>query len=63
MKPVPSLLAPRPGADPVALELFTSEGAPSPAEPPPGLIACPAPKSGPQRYRMPMWRLFDKLGD
>jgi hypothetical protein len=27
-------------------------------------LACPAPRKGAaQRYRMPLWRLFEKLGD
>jgi hypothetical protein len=27
-------------------------------------LACPAPRAGAaQRYRMPLWRLFEKLGD
>ena len=27
-------------------------------------LACPAPAEGAvQRYRMPLWRLFEKLGD
>jgi hypothetical protein len=27
-------------------------------------LACPAPREGAvQRYRMPLWRLFEKLGD
>jgi hypothetical protein len=26
-------------------------------------LACPATPGGKQRYRMPLWRLFEKLGD
>lgn len=46
--------------DPVTLDLFSSEGAPSPVEPRYEAIACPAPRDGgTQRYRMPLWRLFN----
>ena len=46
--------------DPVTLDLFSSEGAPSPVEWHYEAIACPAPRNGGnQRYRMPLWRLFN----
>ena len=64
MKRPPSLLAPRPGVDPVAPDLFSAKDAPGPADfcGPRLLVACPSPKVGAQRYRMPMWRLFDQPG-
>lgn len=55
------LLAPPPGVDVNALDLFTAEGAPPPAEPL-ARIACPTPPGAPQRYRMPLWRFFDERG-
>ena len=58
MKTIPRLLsAPSPGADQEAHDLFTSEGAPPEL---PRLLACPTPSEGPQRYRLPLWRLFRK---
>ena len=49
------------GVDQVTLDLFSSEGAPSPAEPHDESVACPAPSDGAaQRYHMPLWRLFEK---
>ena len=52
---------------PVPLECIT-EPAPMPRlepRPMPALpLACPAPRAGAaQRYRMPLWRLFEKLGE
>jgi len=48
------------GVDQITLDLFSSEGAPSPVDLHPESIACPAPREGGrQRYRMPLWRLFD----
>lgn len=47
--------------DPVTLDLFSSEGAPSPVELHYESIACPAPRDGGRpRYRMPLWRLFNQ---
>jgi hypothetical protein len=63
MKTTLPLSAPRPGAaDQDALDRFTGEGAPAPAEPLAARIACPALLGTPQRYRMPLWRFFDKRG-
>lgn len=62
MKPTLPLSAPPPGFDTAAQELFTAEGAPAPAGLRLQLVACPAPRSGPQRYRMPLWRRFAKRG-
>ena len=50
------------GVDPVTLDLFSAEGAPSPAEPAPAVVACPLPRVGAtQYYRLPLWRAFDKV--
>ena len=62
MKLANPLLAPPPGLDVNALDLFTAEGAPVPAEPRAARIACPALLGTPQRYRMPLWRFFDRRG-
>jgi hypothetical protein len=49
------------GVDAVTLDLFSSEGAPSPAEPAAALVACPLPRVGAtQYYRLPLWRRFDR---
>lgn len=49
------------GVDQVTLDLFSSEGAPSPVDLHYESIACPAPRDGGrQRYRMPLWRLFNQ---
>lgn len=49
------------GVDQITLDLFSSEGAPSPAEPHPQSIACPAPREGgKQRFRLPLWRFFQR---
>ena len=59
MKKIPRLLsAPSPHADQDVHNLFTAER--SPAGEHVRLLACPAPSEGPQRYRMPLWRLFGK---
>ena len=48
------------GVDQVTLDLFSSEGAPSPVDLHYESIACPAPRAGGrQRYHMPLWRLFN----
>ena len=48
------------GVDQTTLDLFSSEGAPSPVELHYESIACPPPRDGGlQRYRMPLWRLFN----
>jgi len=60
MNKIPRILsAPPPHIDQDALDQFTFEGAPS-AEPRLRLVECPAPRSGPQRYRLPLWRFFGK---
>jgi hypothetical protein len=49
--------------DQVTLDLFTSEGAPSELEPhamPASPLACPAQEGATQRYRMPLWRKFQR---
>ena len=58
MKKIPRLPWPSPSTDQEAHDLFTSEGAP-PRELP-RLLACPSPSEGPQRYRLPLWRLIGK---
>lgn len=60
MKTIPRLLsAPPPRVDQDALDVFTSEGAPS-AEPRLRLLACPAQRDEPQRFRMPLWPTLGK---
>jgi len=58
MKPTTPLLAPPPGVDVNALDLFTAEGAPPPAAPRAARIARPVLFGAPRRYRMPLWRFF-----
>ena len=61
MNKIPRILsAPSPHADQDALDRFTAEGAPGPVDPRLRLVECPAPRSGPQRYRLPLWRFFGK---
>lgn len=47
------------GVDPVTLDLFSAEGAPSPAQATPAQIACPR-VGATQYYRLPLWRPFQK---
>jgi hypothetical protein len=58
--PPPAADAPS-GVDQTTLDLFSSEGAPSPVDLHYESIACPPPSDGGgQRYRMPLWRLFNQ---
>jgi len=62
MTPDKPLLAPPPGVDVNALDLYTAEGSPPPAEYSAARVACPEQPGAPQRYRMPLWRFFGKRG-
>ena len=61
MTPSPSDIDRPFGVDPVTLDLFSSEGAPSPAEAATDAVACPLPRVGAtQYYRLPLWRPFQR---
>jgi hypothetical protein len=61
MKPNPPPPDAPGGVDQTTLDLFSSEGAPSPVDLHFESIASPAPREcGTPRYRMPLWRLFNQ---